>query len=214
MTVAGLPGIPGGAAMVPALDMFVAEVLTEHRAQHFTGSPQHEVVGAFIYRHLDPHMDGGAITWTGEIDFVRLENIADDPTQEFVIRSMELQAIVEQELESLRQMCMSRAVGEHRPTEANMFMSGFSPLVGIGHSHPGGTKLPSAADYRLSDAAATWRRAAAPQTIMGKDAQAQFFEADFLFAVGDLQRGSGTLVHFKRGLVRGEWKGDFLPRVD
>lgn len=214
MTVSRLPGIPGGSALVPALDMFIADVLLEARAARITASPQDEVCGAFIYRHLEPSLGENGVEWKGEIDWVRLENVAATPTNTFQIRSAELQHHVEQELETLKRLCEGHASTGQLPSEAGLFMAGFSPLVGIGHSHPGGTTAVTAADYRMSENAATWRRAAAPQTIMGKDSEAQYFEADFLFAIHDVSRGNGTLVHFRKGLVHGEWKGDFLPRVD
>jgi len=197
MTVAGLPGIPGGAQMVPALDMFIADALRE---------PELEVCGAFIYRHIEPFLDDGKVSWIKEIEWVRLNNVAQEPSQAFVLDSGELGFILQNEIESLREIADNSGLAF--PVE--IFMSGFSPLVSIVHSHPGGTTSPSHADFKMLEGASTWRRATAPQSIMGAPDDAQFYEADFIFALHkDEGPKQGTLVHFKRGVKRAEWKGDF-----
>lgn len=216
MTIAGLPGIPGGSALVPALDMFIADALLEHHSAKVTGSPQEEVCGALIYRHLEPSIgpltSNGTINveWTGEVDWVRLENTHPAPGDAFSISTAELMQHVQAELKSLEQICTLH----HTPEipAAAIFGTGFSPLVGICHSHPSGASSVSAADHRMSDGAATWRRATAPGTLVHGPEEAKFFEADFLLAVDPERSGHGTLVHFKRGSVRGTWEGNFLPK--
>lgn len=206
MTVAGLPGIPGGSALVPALDAFVAGSLEWSAAQ------KTEFCGVFIYRHLEPVKGENGIEWIGEIEWIPLPNSAEKPEESFSLPMMDLTHIVQQELESLQRICttLDGSVG----TATELWMAAFSPFVGVGHSHPGGSVLPSAADYRLVDAAATWRRAAAPQTLANQPDDAQFFEANFIFAHDSKGGGHGTLVHFRRGLVQGTWEGNFSAKVD
>ena len=198
MTVAGLPGLPGGAQMVPALDMFIADALRE---------PEIEVCGAFIYRHVEPFEDDGEIAWIKEIEWVRLQNVAPDTARGFQIDSGELGTILQSEIDTLRMIAESSEL-DRFPVE--VFTAGFSPLVSIVHSHPEGSTDPSHADFHLLENASTWRRATAPQTVLGAEKEAQFYEADFIFALHrDEGPEAGTLVHYKRGSKRAEWKGNF-----
>lgn len=211
MTIAGLPGIPGGSALVPALDMFTAECLKDFRHAASENETPQEVCGIFLYRHHEPVYDGhGGMEWIGEIDWIRLPNTAPDPTTAFQVDHRKVTDLIAQELDSFAAMCHTLGREKGAPSSALLFAAGYSPFVGVGHSHPGGTTEVSAADHSMSEAATAWRRATAPGAILAKDEnEAKFFEADFLFAVENAA-GDGTLVHFKRGSTRGTWKGNFL----
>jgi len=195
LTVAGLPGIQ--AELVPALDMFTKTALE---------NPDVEICGALIYRHLqaDLSYDGQEPTWLFEIDFVQLENVHLTPAEGFQIKTDELVKVLQGELDHLHLLAAS-------VSDESIFAAGFSPLVGIVHSHPAGTTDPSHADYLLLEAASTWRRATAPGAILSGDPkEAKFYEADYIFALHkDEGSNAGTLVHFKRGSKRAEWKGNF-----
>ena len=217
MTVAGLPGIPGKAALVPALDMFIADVLDQTGGHIAEGGEAQEVCGAFIYRHLEPEIsisESGIceVHWLGEFDWVRMENISPDPEHGFMIDSGELQSHLEAEIANLKYLAQRYGRDDGvSPTQVEVFASGFSPLVGLGHSHPAGSADVSGADHAMCEGSSQWRRAAAPQTVLGKPQDAKFYEAHFLFAIHDLKAREGTLVHFRRGAKQAEWRGNFTP---
>lgn len=210
MTVAGLPGLPGGHLMAPALDMFISDSLA---------FPDVEVCGALIYRHLEPIIAAdGSIEWQKEVDWIRLENKAADPAAGFQVNSQELEAHIQEELLTLGELALQYGASVERPDAPlahTVLRSGFSPFIGILHSHPGGTEDPSHADFKVLEAASTWRRATAPQTLDGSPDDAQFYEADFIFALhADEGPGRGTLVHYRNGSKRGTWKGNFAGPID
>lgn len=214
MTVAGLPGLPGGKALVPALDAFTRSAF-QHARQDST-----ELCGVFLWAPEACNVqksDVGPdeIEWKGRIEWVECLNVADNPTEAFELDSQEVEFHIMHRLEHM--FSIANIIADRSDAKVNatsMLLHAYSPFVGIGHSHPGGTPQPSAADFLASANAASWRRATAPGTLLNFPEEARFFEAEFLIAIEDQLRGNGTLVHFRRGRTEGTWKGNFLPAVD
>lgn len=206
MTVKGLPGLPGGSAVAAALDDFTADCLTAAME-----SPD-EICGIFWFDPQHIEIEGDIVDWQGQIRWHPLENVAPQAQRPhtFVLDSDATHAFLTEKLMKAHALAVEATMGMHR-TISEIMAHGFSPFVGLGHSHPSGSADPSHADHSMGEATATWRRAFAPQSaLLGRVNDARFFEADFLFGVQDAEAGNGVLVHYKRGSVRGKWEGNFL----
>jgi hypothetical protein len=219
MTVAGLPRIQP--RLVAPLDQFISDALLQHKQDLVAGIKPHEAVGMLLVKHVEPVMESSGIEWLTEIEYIRLENAAADPTNSFLVNQGEVGHHIEQEIQSIHRIAqrfsqahaVARFPGIELPSAESIFAAGYSPLLGIVHSHPGGTAEVSAADFAMSETATAWRRATAPASILGKEADAKFYESDFLLAIHNDQ-GEATLVNWRKGSVRSSWKGNFLPAID
>ena len=207
MTVRGLPGLPGKTAMIEAIDDFTQDCLSTARL-----GVRRELCGVFWFDAMELRVekDSGDAEWSGVIRWRQLANKAGmQGDVQFTIDSGELQQFLLEKAAEHRDMALKVAQVAGKPV-AGILAQGFSPLVGLGHSHPGGTDEPSHADHRTGEATSQWRRAYSPQALwLGQPDDAQFYEVDMLLAIHDAPSGESTLVHYKRGRTEGKWKGNF-----
>lgn len=191
----GIPGIPGWQR--EALGEFI-----RHSTLCFAEEPATEAVGVFLLKPigmLTPDIAAWAATYKP------LQNVHADPTRFFEIDETELMHEVAAVMDAWEEFFIGGGT-----SMANMKL--YNPILGIGHSHPGGSAAPSSADkdmFRILREGKV-KLTSALSALGDKPLLNQ--ESHWICAFGSF--GQQTLVHLAGdGNRKASFTGDFLSAV-
>lgn len=191
----GIPGIPGWQR--EALGEFI-----RHSASCFSEEPATEAVGVFLLKPIGI-LAPEVAAW--EAVYKPLQNMHADPTRFFEIDETELLHEVASAMDAWEEFFLGAGVNMAE-------MKLYNPILGIGHSHPGGSVTLSNADRDMFRILREGKAKLSSALSALGDKPLMNQESHWVCAFGSF--GQQTLVHLAGdGNRRASFTGDFLSAV-